>query len=338
MVLLAYHPNFLLHDAGEGHVERPARASAILQAIEAQPWARSLARLTPEPAKSEEVLRCHDRAMVLRSRDLCAAGSGDIDADTRVVKDSWDAALRAAGGTVEAARRVARGDERSAYCLVRPPGHHATRDKAMGFCLLNNVAIAAQRVLDLKSARRVAIFDHDVHHGNGTQDIFWRSPDVLYVSVHQWPLYPGTGRVEEVGEGEGAGFNVNLPVKPGTGEGAYEQLLDEVVLPVAESFNPDLWLVSAGYDSHSWDLLGALELTSNSYPKLLKRLAEVQPRMVVALEGGYELEAISRSAVGQLAYLAGKEVPTWDEKPRGDEDVRPVIKAARKALEGHWTF
>ncbi|MCA1813420.1 MAG: histone deacetylase, partial [Halobacteriales archaeon] len=302
-----------------------------------QPWQRKLERLDPGLPKGEELLRVHTKSMLDATRELCKAGGGNLDADTVVSPESWEAALRAAGGTMEAARRVARGDARGAYCLVRPPGHHATADRAMGFCLMNNVALAARRVLDLKSARRVAIFDHDVHHGNGTQDIFWREANVLYVSVHQWPLYPGTGRMAETGEGEGAGMNVNLPVKPGTGEGAYDALLDEVVLPVAEQFDPDLWLVSAGYDSHAQDLLGSLELTSGYYPRILEKLAEVQPRIVVALEGGYHLGAVARSAVGQMAWLAGEKV-AWDEKPRGDQDVRGLVLEARRTLSPWWRF
>ena len=338
MAVLFTHPRCLDHDTGE-HVERPERVTAVLEALDAQPWGKSIQRAEAPPARGEDLLKVHDAPMMRATRDLAARGGGHLDPDTVVGPASWEAALLAAGACVEAARRVARGDERGAYCLVRPPGHHATRDRAMGFCLLNNVAVAAQRVLDLKSARRVAVFDHDVHHGNGTQDIFWTSPDVLYVSVHQWPLYPMTGRLDEVGAGEGQGHTLNLPVKPGTSERAYAQLLDEVVLPVAESFDPDLWIVSAGYDSHQRDLLGSLDLTSGFYAAILRKLAEVEPRMVVALEGGYHLESVGRSAVSQLAFLAGHEVPAWDEKPRGDDhDVRALVRDARKVLEPYWTF
>lgn len=336
MVALYYSPRFLAHDTGV-HLERPERVTAVLEALEAQPWARMLQRAEPAPAKPEWLARVHEEDMLRSTRDLCRGGGGRLDPDTVVSKDSWEAALLAAGACIDAARGVARGDERAAYCLVRPPGHHATRDRAMGFCLVNNVAVAARRVLDLKSARRVAVFDHDVHHGNGTQDIFWESPEVLYASVHQSPLYPGTGRVAEVGAGEGAGYTLNLPVRPGTGEGAYAQLLDEVVLPVAESFDPDLWLVSAGYDSHAQDLLGSLELTSNFYATILAKLAEVEPRMVLALEGGYHLGAVGRSAVSQLGWLSGSPV-AWDEKPRRDEDVGGLVKEARKALGPYWTL
>jgi acetoin utilization deacetylase AcuC-like enzyme len=338
-VRLYHTPKSLDHEMGEGHVERPERVTAILEHLEAQPWGKQVRQGTPRPAKGDELVRCHTPEMIMATKRLWEAGGGPIDADTAVGKGTWEAALIAAGMTIDAARAVARGDERNAYCITRPPGHHATRGQAMGFCFFNNVALAAQRVLDLKSARRVAILDHDVHHGNGTQDIFWSSPEVLYVSVHQAPLYPGTGHLHEVGEGEGAGFNLNLPVKPGTGEQAYAQLLDEVVLPVAESFDPDVWLVSAGYDSHQWDLLGSLELRSPFFATILAKLAEVQPRMVVALEGGYHLEGVGRSAVSQMAWLTGREVPTWDEKPRDrDHDVRPLVKEARKVLEPYWTF
>jgi acetoin utilization deacetylase AcuC-like enzyme len=336
VAVLLTSPRYLAHDTGD-HVERPERLTAVLDLLARQSWAAQLQRPEPQPASAEELLRVHDAAMLQRTRALCQAGGGNLDADTPVSKDSWEAALLAAGACAQAARAVARGDARGAYCLVRPPGHHATRGLAMGFCLLNNVALAAQRVLDLRSARRVAVFDHDVHHGNGTQDIFWTSPDVLYVSVHQWPLYPGTGRVQELGEGEGAGMTVNLPVKPGTGEAAYAQLMDEVVLPVAEQFGPDLWLVSAGYDSHAQDLLGSLELTSGFYATILDKLAEVQPRAVLALEGGYHLQAVARSAVSQLAWLCGQRTD-WGEPPRGDADVRPLVREARRALAPYWRF
>jgi acetoin utilization deacetylase AcuC-like enzyme len=221
---------------------------------------------------------------------------GWLDADTFVGEGSWDAALRAAGAAVEAARSALRGEP--AFAVVRPPGHHATRGTAMGFCLLNNVAIAANAL-----RRRVAIVDVDVHHGNGTQDVFYERDDVLYASLHGWPLYPGTGAAGEAGRGKGAGSTLNVPLPAGTTDAAWMERVEHAVLPAVRAFRPDVVLVSAGFDADARDPLGNLALSPRSFRACVAALRDVQPRIAAVLEGGYDLDAVREGAAAVTAAL-----------------------------------
>ena len=304
-VLLLTHPACLAHDPGPGHPESAARLEAILAALDAADLP-GLRRIEAPRATREQLLRVHDAAMV-DGVFAAAPESGyvRIDADTVMSAGSLAAALHAAGATGAAVDAVLGGDTRRAFCAVRPPGHHATRDTPMGFCLFNNIAVAATHALDVYGLDRVAIVDFDVHHGNGTQDIFFRDPRVLYASTHQSPLYPGTGARDE----RGVGQVVNAPLPPGAGPDAFRAACDGIVLPALEAFAPQLVLVSAGFDAHRRDPLASLELGAEDFAWITARLVEVaerhaQGRIVSSLEGGYDLGALAESSVAHVRELS----------------------------------
>ncbi|MCB9515377.1 MAG: histone deacetylase [Candidatus Latescibacteria bacterium] len=303
-------PSGLAHDTGRGHPERPGRLAALERLFagldrERFPWSRAA-----EPAAEDTLLAVHTAGHLQRVRALCAAGPGYFDPDTPVVPASWDAALRAAGATAEAARAVARGDARRAFVAVRPPGHHAEPGRAMGFCLFNNVAVAARALQDEGLAGKVAIVDFDVHHGNGTQEAFWEDPSVLYASCHQSPLFPGTGRRNEVGAGPGLDFTVNRPLTPGSGDEQVLHWVEGELTTVLRHYKPNFMLVSAGYDAHAADPLAQLEMSTEGYRKLTAHLAALADelcdgRLVATLEGGYELGSLTESVAATLESFAG---------------------------------
>lgn len=311
MALYLRHPASLDHDTGP-HPENAARVRAIETELERRGWF-GLEVVEAPRATREQLLRVHDEAHVERIERLCAQGGGMIDVDTVVSEGSWEAALRAAGGAAEAAARLLSGDGGVAFCGLRPPGHHAERARAMGFCLLNNVAVAVAHALGERGAERALVLDWDVHHGNGTEEIFARSDRVLYASIHQSPLYPGTGDAGEVGVGAGEGFTVNLPVKPGAGREEFLSLVQHVVAPIARAHRPDLICVSAGYDAHRSDPLAQCRLETSTYGELATAVrslaAELDAPVLACLEGGYELEALAASVAATIAGLTGDADP-----------------------------
>jgi acetoin utilization deacetylase AcuC-like enzyme len=289
------------------HPERPERLVAIELALEEAKLPGRMVRVAARPATRAELERVH-AAEYLDELEKAIGnppgdGSGWLDADTYYSHGTWPAALLAAGATVELATRVASGELDNGLALVRPPGHHATRDQAMGFCLLNNVAVAAAALE--AAGKRVAIFDWDVHHGNGTEAIFDEDPNVLYVSTHEWPQYPGTGAAHHTGVGRGLGTKINVPLRKGTDGAAYLEAYGRWVQPAIEKFRPDVILISAGFDAHKDDLLGGLKLDESTYDSALRQLLKVQPRIVLVLEGGYDLPAIGRSTVRCAKTLLG---------------------------------
>jgi acetoin utilization deacetylase AcuC-like enzyme len=309
--LLLTHPASLLHDA-PGHPESPRRLEAIEEALADDPDLRELPRAQPDPVELGLVERVHHPAYVAAileaGRDADEQRMGDwLDADTWIGPGSLEAALTSAGAAAEAVRRVLAGDHLRAICITRPPGHHATLDTAMGFCLFNNIAIGAQAARDA-GVERIAIVDFDVHHGNGTQDIFYDRADVLYMSCHQWPLYPGTGLHTERGRGEGEGYTLNEPMAAGGGQAEYLQVFDDRFAPTLRRYRPDLLMLSAGFDAHQDDPLAGMRLTTEAFGVLAGRIREwseelCEGRSVWCLEGGYNLDALAGSVVQVLREL-----------------------------------
>lgn len=303
-VLLATHPRYLDHDTGSGHPERPDRLHAVVRGIERAGLADALIPLEPTPAPRRAIERVHPRDFVDAIEASCATGER-IDADTVVGPGSWDAARLAAGAGLVAIERLEAGEAAAGFCAVRPPGHHATPTRAMGFCLLNNVAVTAAALAD--GGQRVLIVDYDAHHGNGTQAAFYDDDRVAYVSIHQWPLYPGTGAAEERGTGRGRGTTLNVPVPPGATGDVYQRAVEELIVPFAERFKPTWVILSAGFDAHRRDPLTGLALSSGDYADLTERLLSLAPpgRRLIFLEGGYDLEALADSAAATVGAAAG---------------------------------
>jgi acetoin utilization deacetylase AcuC-like enzyme len=304
-VLLYTHPACLRHDAGPGHPESPSRLRAVLEALDADKFA-ALERIQAPQATRAQLARVHDAALIdLVFDNAPREGLLRIDADTAMSPDSLEAALRAAGAVCAAVDAVLDGPQARAFCAVRPPGHHATRAAAMGFCLFNSVAAGAAHAL-ARGVERVAIVDFDVHHGNGSQDIFWSEPRVMYASTHQWPLYPGTGAARETG----AGNIVNAPLPPGSGSDEFRAAFDAIVLPALRAFAPQLLLISAGFDAHRLDPLADLNLGFSDYRWATEQLvaiadASASGRIVSSLEGGYSLTALRESTVAHVGALMG---------------------------------
>jgi acetoin utilization deacetylase AcuC-like enzyme len=313
---LVHHAWCREHDPGPGHPERPERLDGILDAVRADPaLARVVQEVEARPAALQDVLRVHTVEHLTYLRQLAeeAAASGDlrwIDPDTAVSELSFEAALAAAGCAVDAADLVARGVARTAFACCRPPGHHATADRAMGFCLLNNVAIAARRLQERFDLERLLIVDWDVHHGNGTQQIFWQDPSVYYLSLHLAPHYPGTGARSERGAGLGAGRTRNVPLAAGTNAAEYRDALREALDAALEDFTPDFVLVSAGFDCLAGDPLGGLRLEPEDLHTLASDVLErasstAKGRVAVVLEGGYVPERMGRAVAQTLRALCG---------------------------------
>ena len=325
-VLLYTHPRFLDHTTPRGHPERPARLDAVLAGIDAAGVGDAVQRVPPRAATRTELERVHEAEYLEAIQAFCESGGGHLDPDTSAVPASWEAAVLAAGAGLDAVDRLSRGEADAAFCAVRPPGHHATPNRAMGFCLINNVAVTAAALA--ARGERVVVLDWDVHHGNGTQDAFWQSGEVMYVSLHQWPLYPGTGRLLDTGAGAGTGLTLNFPLPPGATGDVELAALDEVVAPAVERFEPTWLLVSAGFDAHRQDPIAELDLSAADYADMTRRVLEYVPpgRIVVFLEGGYDLEALAASAGATVATLAGAE--HRPEQPSSGGPGRDVVDAA----------
>ena len=304
-----YDPIYLEHDL-RGHPENQQRLTTILRVLEENGMLDRLVPVPAAPIAPERLERVHSGRYVDQVQRVARQGGGHLDADTYVRPASYDAALMAAGGLVEATKAVLDGQLANAFALVRPPGHHALRDRGMGFCLFNNVAIAARYALAERGLDRVLIVDFDVHHGNGTQDAFERDPAVMFISTHQYPYYPGTGNLREIGRGDGAGGIVNVPLGGGVGDEGFAQIFREVVGPAAWRFQPQLIFVSAGYDAHWDDPLAYMYLSVAGYAAIARALVELaeelcEGRLVWTLEGGYHLEALAYSVLNTFAVLLG---------------------------------
>jgi acetoin utilization deacetylase AcuC-like enzyme len=306
-LLYLHHPSSLEHDTGN-HPEQAARIPAIERALEERGWL-GFDREQAPAVDADRLEAVHPSAYVEAIRRICAQGGGMLDADTVASAESFDAALHSAGGAVRAVDALLGGETDVTFCGLRPPGHHAETATAMGFCIFNNVAVAAQHALDAHGMERVLVLDWDVHHGNGTNDIFHATDSVLYVSIHQSPLYPGTGAITDSGSGAGEGYTVNLPAPPGSGPDEWLSLFAHVVVPIARSYRPQLLLVSAGFDAHRDDPLANCLLTEESYAAMaaaMRRLSlDLGAPLGFVLEGGYDLRALSASVVAVLEAVGG---------------------------------
>jgi acetoin utilization deacetylase AcuC-like enzyme len=332
--VLLSHPASLGHDTG-AHPERIERLVAIERALDARDWL-GWAR-EESPAVDREVLEAvHPREYVESIERFCWAGGGALDADTIASEGTWDAACRGAGASVRMVDLLMGGEASVSGSLHRPPGHHAERAQAMGFCFFNNVAVAARHALDAHGAGRVLVFDWDVHHGNGTNDIFHATDEVLFVSIHESPLYPGTGPASDVGSGRGEGFTVNLPVPGRSGDDVWCSLTEHVVVPLAQAYEPSLVLVSAGFDGHVDDPLASCRITDDGYAAMaasVRRLADgLGVPLGLVLEGGYDLEALSRSLVRTLEVFGAPTAPAASETL----PMHPLAAQAARRLADRW--
>ena len=304
-----YHPQYLEHDMGPGHPESPDRLRAIVGRLEHTGILSRLVQISPAPASDEWIMQVHTAAYVeTLKRRAPTSGRVSLDPDTSMSAGSLAAAYLAAGGTLAAADAIMTGSVEHAFCAVRPPGHHAEGDRAMGFCLFNNVAIAARYLQRRHALARILIVDWDVHHGNGTQHTFNNDPTVLFFSTHQYPYYPGTGRATETGEGQGAGATINVPMNAGEGNDTYREVFHKVLMPAADAFQPDFVIVSAGFDAHKDDPLAGMGLTEEGYADLTRMVLSIarrhsQGRLLSCLEGGYHLQALSASVERHLLTL-----------------------------------
>ncbi len=333
-----YDPIYLKHDTGQ-HVENARRLEAIISHLEQTGLKQQLTPIKPRPATIEELSLVHQEQYISQIREAAQKGGGWLDLDTVMSPDSYDAALYAAGGAIKAVEAVMEGEVNSAFALVRPPGHHATPRRAMGFCLFNNIAIAAKYALGEFGLEHIVIIDFDVHHGNGTQEAFCDNPQVLYASTHQYPHYPGTGRIEEIGSGEAEGTMVNIPLPGGCGDAEYQQVFEQIIVPVAKRFKPQLILVSAGYDLHWADELALMQVSVTGFAqmvKIIKGLADelCGGRLVFSLEGGYNLNALAASVKATFEVLLGNtdiEDPLGQTQyQRGAPDIAPLLKAIKE--------
>ena len=307
----------LEHDTGP-HPEGPGRIPAIERELERRDWV-GFERVDAPRVAMEALTAVHPEAHVASVREMSERGGGAFDPDTVASAGSYDAALHAAGGACALVDALLAGDAPTGFCGLRPPGHHAERSRAMGFCLFNNIAVAARHAIDAHGLERVLVLDWDVHHGNGTEDVFYESPQVLFASIHQSPLYPGTGRMGDVGTGEGEGFSLNLPVPPGSPDATWLPLLEHVVVPAARAFSPQLILVSAGFDAHRDDPLASCLLTEESFAEMARWVVALGASLGVpagaVLEGGYDLNALAGSVAATLEVLGAGDGATASTEP-----------------------
>jgi len=307
--LIYYYPHGHEKHSQSGHPERPERVETIVKVLQENGLWEHYPKAEPKQLSIEEIALVHSRDYLRELENVCRLGDS-LDMDTYTTRFSWELALKTAGGAVSVAEAVWNRQARRGFALTRPPGHHATSRQGMGFCLLNNVAIAAAWVIHRLGAKQVAILDFDLHHGNGTQDIFWERADVFFLSTHQSPLYPGSGYLDEIGAGEGRGFTANFPLPPGSGDRAFANLMEKIILPLLDRIQPQMLLISYGFDPHWRDPLGHLQLSARQYGEMIRQLTDWSElycggKIALFLEGGYDLEAAKACTLAVVNALLG---------------------------------
>lgn len=303
-----YHETYLEHKTGSGHPERPERLKHLVEYLRTTQIYERVNQLSPQPAELSWIEKIHPKSYIKNIRDSCGTGLQYLDSDTVVSEKSYEVALLAAGGVMQACEKVVRGEYENVFCAVRPPGHHAEPARAMGFCLFNNIAVAARYLQAQHSMEKVCIIDWDVHHGNGTQNVFYEDGTVFYISIHQHPLYPGTGMADEIGIAAGEGATLNFPSPPGFGDREYLDIFNERITPAVQKFDPDFILISAGFDAHRDDPLANMEVTEDGFSGMTAVVKELAAdccdgRLVSVLEGGYNLQALAKNVEKHLQIL-----------------------------------
>ncbi|MCJ7619723.1 MAG: histone deacetylase [Anaerolineae bacterium] len=325
-----YDPSYLEHNR-PGHVECRERLETTIQVLDQRGLLEKLAQIQPAPVPAEHLLAVHHEHYVKLARDVAERGGGNLDSDTYLNGRSYEVALLAAGGLLNLVDAILDGKADNGFALVRPPGHHALPGRGMGFCLFNNVAVAAQYALKHRGLSRILIADFDLHHGNGTQEMFYTTDSVMYFSTHQYPYYPGTGHWSEIGAAAGEGFTVNVPLLAGVGDEGYERIFDEILYPIAERYLPEFILVSAGFDAHWRDPLGMMQVSAAGYGSLagiLKQMADelCDGRLAFTLEGGYDLQGLAHSIAAVLQALLGEDIDDpLGPSPRPSTSVDDMI-------------
>lgn len=334
--LVYYYPEGHEVHAELGHPERPERVEALRLGLKSMGWWDEYPKIEPMAVTQKFLETIHDPIYLKKLEFACSQGTR-LDMDTYTTPNSWELAIKTVGGGLAVADSVWLKRAERGFALTRPPGHHATSNRGMGFCLLNNIALAAEHLVQIREASRLAIVDLDLHHGNGTQEIFWERDDIFYISAHQFPFYPGTGRAYEVGSGAGRGTTANFPLPPGSGDIAFHEIMDDLILPLLNQYKPEMVLVSFGFDTHWRDPLGQLQLSAEGYKNLIKKLIDCADencdgRIALYLEGGYDLEAAS--ACGQAVVSALLE-ESWQDplgpSPNPESTYWQINK--REALE-----
>jgi len=314
---IVYHPDFLIHTQ-DYHPEKKERLTAILDLLKEEKLFSLLEQLTPLPAELEEIALVHTAEYIRHVRQLCERNSAYLDSDTYLTPHSYEVALLSAGAALTAMRAVMNGQLKACFSLGRPPGHHAEPHRGMGFCLFNNIAIAARAAIKEFGLERILLVDWDVHHGNGTQAAFYHDPRILFLCAHQSPAYPGSGYTDEIGSGEGAGYTVNVPLPAGCGDLEYNAFFDEVVVPLADVYRPQLVMLSAGQDAYHDDPLAGMRLTFAGYANMAWKLKQIAQKhcngkIAICMEGGYNLKGQAEAVVTTLSVLGGWERPIKNE-------------------------
>jgi len=338
-----YHKDYLKHDTGS-HPETAERLVYTVKKLEEAGITERMTKILPVKASKEQIMCVHTEGYIEEVEAICKGGGGMLDPDTPLCLDTYEIALLSAGGVIKAVDEVMDNSNnlKQIFALIRPPGHHANRNRGMGFCIFNNIAIAAEHLKGKYGVKRILIVDWDVHHGNGTQEVFFEDPSVLYFSTHQYPHYPGTGWIDEVGKGEGEGFTVNIPLPAATDEAGYLYALNNILVPIAMDFSPEFVLVSAGFDAHIADHLAAMKVISSGFglfTDVIKEIAKKNSkgRIVMALEGGYDLEAIAESALSVFNSLLAIRSRPQKSALNKDERVKIRVDEIKEVQKNYWS-